>query len=78
MLTEEQRKKLMKASRVQRGYKQGDVDFNQDNFALDLAIAECKMENPRAFVTSDTLILRRFYHKPLFPIPCQSWEVERV
>ena len=77
MLTDVQKQKLKNASRIKRGYKQGDVDFNGDNFSLDLAIAECKMENPGAFWTSETLILRRFYHKPLFPIPCQDWKVSK-
>lgn len=77
MLTEAQRQKLINASRVKRGHKEGDVDFTDANFALDLAIAECKMENPSAFWTNDTLILRCFFHKPKYPIPCQNWKVSK-
>jgi hypothetical protein len=77
MLTNEQRMKLKNASRIKRNYKQGDVDFNQENLALEIAIAECKSENPQAFLTPDTLILRKFFHKPQFPIPHQSYEVSK-
>ena len=39
MLTDAQKQKLKNASRIKRGYKQGDVDFNGDNFSLDLAMS---------------------------------------
>lgn len=76
MLTEAQRAKLKAASRVKRGYKPYDVKFDSENTDLDIAIAEIRNENPAAFWTQETLILRRFYHKPLFPIPHRSFEVE--
>jgi hypothetical protein len=72
MLTEIQRAKLKAASRIKRGYKRGDIDFSNDNKDLDIAIAEIRNENPAAFWTQETLILRRFLIKPKFPIPYRS------
>lgn len=74
MLTDAQKAKLKAASRVKRGYKPYDIKFDSENKDLDIAIAEIKNENPNAFWTPDTLILRRFFHEPKFPIPYRSHE----
>lgn len=50
-------------------------NYNAPNKELDIAIAEVKKAYPQFFHTQETLILRRFYHKPKHPIPYRSYEV---
>jgi hypothetical protein len=47
-----------------------------ENRELELTIARIRNANPNAFWTPETLILRKFYHRPKFPIPHQSWTVD--
>lgn len=64
-LTAQQRARLAAAVRT-------NSDWSKDNTELDIVIAELKHENPGAFYREDTLILRRFYDEPRFPIPYRS------
>jgi hypothetical protein len=66
LLNDQQRAMLRAAARVGR-------DYQHDNRELEVAIAQIKSINPGAFYNPDTLILRKFFHAPKFPIPHQSW-----
>jgi len=63
-LNDQQRAMLRAAAMVGR-------DYQHDNKELEIAIAKIKSANPGAFYTPDTLILRKFWHAPKFPIPHQ-------
>lgn len=67
MLTSEQKLRLKMAVRV-------PPDYTKDNEELNRAIAQTKSESPHLYWTPETLILRKFFHKPKYPIPCQSWK----
>lgn len=69
LLDDQQQAQLRSAARVKR-------DYMHENRDLELAIARIRNANPNAFWTPETLILRKFYHKPKFPIPHQSWTVD--
>jgi hypothetical protein len=64
LLNDQQRAMLRAAARVGRNYQ-------HDNKDLEVAIAQLKSINPGAFYTDETLILRKFWHAPKFPIPHQ-------
>jgi hypothetical protein len=67
-LNDQQQAQLRAAARVGR-------DYIHENRELELTIARIRNANPNAFWTPETLILRKFYHAPKFPIPHQSSEV---
>ena len=69
LLNDQQRAALRAAARVGR-------EYDKDNRALAIAIAQVKNANPNAFWTPDTLILRKFHHAPKFPIPHQYAAVQ--
>ena len=60
-LTNAQRSKLMDVPKSH--------DWSVPNPKLEIAIAEIRNQNPDAFWTPETLILRRFFDEPKFPIP---------
>jgi len=68
-LNDQQRAMLRAAARVGR-------EYDKDNRALAIAIAQVKKTNPSAFWTPDTLILRKFHNAPKFPIPHQFAAVQ--
>jgi hypothetical protein len=67
MLTIEQKLRLKMAVRV-------PADYTKENKELDRVIAQIKSESPSLYWTPDTLILRKFFNRPKYPIPCQSWK----
>jgi hypothetical protein len=64
-LTNAQRSKLMDVPKSH--------DWSIPNQKLEIAIAEIRNENPDAFWTPETLILRRFVDEPKLPIPNRGW-----
>jgi hypothetical protein len=64
-LTSAQRSKLMDAPKSH--------DWSVPNQKLEIIIAEIRNENPNAFWTPETLILRRFIDEPKFGVPNRGW-----
>lgn len=67
-LSDEQRAYLRASAQVGR-------DYSKENERLNLAIAQVRDQNPSAFWTNETLVLRRFFNEPARPIPHQSFVI---
>ena len=73
MLTDEQRAKLRKVAR-----QPYHPDLGKENARLMVVLSELMEENPAAFLLTEDLPLRRFFHTPIGVIPFLTSEKDKL
>lgn len=73
MLTEQQKQRLMSASRGSN-----HIMFGMMNHELDVVIGEIMRENSSTYYAKHELCNRNFYHEPRSSIECKSFVVPCV